>query len=118
VGIGRPALHRITNKLLQWLRHRYLPWHLAIVAMVLCIPSLWLGWKTDDYIHRAALIGVPELPEVPRLPVAKPNDDYRSHRPLLQPPPGTPFSPLSAGAPSLAVADRFEYKGVGPPGCC
>ena len=50
------------------LRHRHLPWHLAMLAMLLCVPSLWLGWQTDDYIHRAALIAQPGFRELARSP--------------------------------------------------
>ena len=37
------------------LEHRHLPWHLALLAMLLCAPSLGLGWRFDDHFHRAAL---------------------------------------------------------------
>ena len=43
------------SKLRDWLQSRYLPWHLAMLAMLLCAPSLWLGWQFDDDFHRAAL---------------------------------------------------------------
>ena len=43
------------NKLRGWLQSRHLPWHLAILAIVLCAPSLGLGWRFDDHFHRAAL---------------------------------------------------------------
>ncbi|MHC4608907.1 MAG: hypothetical protein ACYS7M_00990 [Planctomycetota bacterium] len=52
------------NTLRNWLQNRYLPWHLAVLAMALCAPALWLGWQTDDHFHRAALIDAPEAQEL------------------------------------------------------
>ena len=46
---------RISDWLRRWLEHRYLPWHLAMLAMLLCAPSLCLGWQCDDDFHRLAL---------------------------------------------------------------
>ena len=50
-----------------WLEQRHLPWHLAVLAMLLCAPSLWLGRQFDDDFHRAALT-TPELPTISRSP--------------------------------------------------
>ena len=55
------------NKLRGWLQSRHLPWHLAILAILLCAPSLGLGWRFDDHFHRAALT-MPELSLVSRSP--------------------------------------------------
>ncbi len=44
-----------TSKLKEWLQNRYLSWHLTVLAMLLCAPSLWLGLQWDDHLHRAAL---------------------------------------------------------------
>ncbi|MHC4943681.1 MAG: hypothetical protein ACYTG7_11750, partial [Planctomycetota bacterium] len=44
-----------TQVLRRWMQHRHLPWHLALLAIVLCAPSLWLGMQLDDHFHRAAL---------------------------------------------------------------
>ena len=49
------TLRKIADTLRRWLQHRHLPWHLALLAMVLCVSSLWLGWQLDDDIHRMAL---------------------------------------------------------------
>ena len=35
--------------------HRYLPFILALVAIVLVLPSLWSGLLIDDYFHRLIL---------------------------------------------------------------
>lgn len=51
----------------RWLEHRYLPWYLAVLAMVLCSPALRSGWQLDDHFHRAALTR-PDLPECTRTP--------------------------------------------------
>ena len=61
-------LQRATRRLRDQLRHRRLPWYLAALAMLLCAPSLQIGWQTDDYIHRAALIDGPEFQELSRSP--------------------------------------------------
>lgn len=60
-------IHRAAGALRNWLQHRHLPWHLALLAMLLCTPSLWLGWQFDDDFHRAALKR-PELPLISRSP--------------------------------------------------
>ena len=56
------------NRLRGWLQSRYLPWWMAALAMLLCAPSLWLGWQTDDHFHRASLTR-PEWKELSRSPV-------------------------------------------------
>ncbi len=48
---------------------RHLPWQAALLAVVLMSPALALGWQLDDYIHRAALNGLPELSELERSPL-------------------------------------------------
>jgi hypothetical protein len=60
-------LRRISDWPRRWLQHRYLPWHLAVLTMLLCAPSLWLGWQFDDDFHRLAL-AQPELPMLSRSP--------------------------------------------------
>ena len=61
-------LKRIAVRLREWLGHRHLAWHLALLAMLLCAPSLWLGLQMDDYIHRAALTGGTGFTELSRSP--------------------------------------------------
>ena len=58
-------MHYCAEKLRGWLQNRYLHWHLAVLAMLLCAPSLWLGLQLDDEFHRAAL-AQPELPQISR----------------------------------------------------
>jgi len=45
-----------------------LPLHLAGLAVLLCLPSLWLGWQADDFMHRASLLRLREFPEIVRPP--------------------------------------------------
>ena len=58
---------RTTAALRTCLRHRHLPWFAAVLAMVLCAPSLRLGWQLDDHFHRLALTR-PDLPMLSRSP--------------------------------------------------
>ena len=51
----------------RWLELRYLPWYLAVLAMVLCSPALKMGWYLDDHFHRAALTR-PDVPGCARTP--------------------------------------------------
>lgn len=64
---GAPPLRRIALMLRAGLQHRHLPWHLAIIAMLLCAPALRLGWLLDDDFHRAALTR-PDVPALSRSP--------------------------------------------------
>ena len=50
-----------------WLEHRSLPWLAALVAVLLCVPALRLGWLFDDDFHRLALTR-PDLSMVSRSP--------------------------------------------------
>ncbi len=43
--------------------------YLAFLAVAVCAPSLWLGLQVDDLVHRAAILGVEEFPEVQRSPL-------------------------------------------------
>lgn len=56
----------IPKWLRTWLGHPRHGIHLVILAVLLGLPSLWLGWQLDDYVHRAALLGVERLPETLR----------------------------------------------------
>ena len=48
-------LKQAAGLLHQWLQTRHLPWHLAVLAMLLCAPALWLDRQFDDDFHRLAL---------------------------------------------------------------
>ena len=37
---------------------------MAVLAMLLCVPSLEMGFFLDDYMHRASLVHPPELPQM------------------------------------------------------
>jgi hypothetical protein len=43
---------------------RYLPAIAAIMAIVLALPALSVGWMLDDYYHRAVLLEVPRFREL------------------------------------------------------
>lgn len=53
-GAGRGPLARRARELLG---HRRLPLGVALVAIVLTLPSVFTGWVVDDYFHRVTLTG-------------------------------------------------------------
>lgn len=44
----------------RWLTNPHLGVHLAILAVVLCLPALWLGWQLDDHTYPYVLSGQSE----------------------------------------------------------
>jgi hypothetical protein len=64
---ARSPLRHVGLVLRGWLQHRHLPWHLALIAMLLCMPALRLGWLLDDDFHRAALTKS-DIPALSRSP--------------------------------------------------
>ncbi len=52
-----PRAARLRPRLEAWLASPRLPLHLALVAVVLCLPALGSGWQLDDYFHRVVLRG-------------------------------------------------------------
>ena len=55
---GNPSwAARLRRRLAAWLAGPRLPLHLALVAVVLCLPALGGGWQLDDYFHRVVLRG-------------------------------------------------------------
>ena len=51
--------HRFHRRFARWLRHPRLAIGLAIVAVVLSLPALWVGWQLDDHYQRLVLTGSP-----------------------------------------------------------
>lgn len=47
---------RLLDKVGRWLVHPRLPIHLAILALLLMLPALWVGLQLDDYTHRALML--------------------------------------------------------------
>jgi hypothetical protein len=47
----------------RWLEHRRLPMHVALLAVLICLPSLWLGWVADDHVLRLRLSDPPLYPD-------------------------------------------------------
>lgn len=46
------------KKLLRsWLGHRRLALHLALLAVLLTLPALWIGWQLDDHYLRMIMLG-------------------------------------------------------------
>ena len=41
-----------------WLTHPRLWLHLGILAMILTLPALWVGWQMDDYFQRQGFLGL------------------------------------------------------------
>jgi hypothetical protein len=52
---------RIYSTLTAWLVQPRLPLHLALLAMLLTLPALGIGWQLDDHFHRLMMLGSPEF---------------------------------------------------------
>lgn len=39
----------------RWMESPRLPLALAVLAVLLCLPALGVGWQLDDYFHRFVL---------------------------------------------------------------
>ena len=68
------------DRLRRWavvvLTHRYLPLLVALLAIVLALPALWVGLAIDDYYHRVVLLGVPPFRDL----LGPPQDMFRFFR--------------------------------------
>ena len=62
--IPSPLRDRVRSAAKALLGRRSLPVLLALVAMVLTLPALGVGWVMDDYYHRTVLLGNSELAEL------------------------------------------------------
>jgi hypothetical protein len=54
-------LDRAVVALKAWLVHPRLPGRLALLAVVLTLPALWIGWRFDDHLHRLMMLGHAEV---------------------------------------------------------
>src|SRR5262245_55912871 len=52
-----PPDRRPARAMVALLTHRHLPAMAAVLAMLLALPSLGVGWVLDDYYHRTVLLG-------------------------------------------------------------
>ncbi len=52
---GRFSPFRLIDWTSRWLVERRMSWIAAAIGVVLTLPGLWLGWQTDDHLHRATL---------------------------------------------------------------
>lgn len=50
---GRFSPFRLIGWFSGWLVNRRMPWIAALLGIILTLPGLWLGWQTDDHLHRA-----------------------------------------------------------------
>ncbi len=66
-AVGRSS--KVGRTLRTWLVHRHLPGVLAILAIALALPSLWVGWVADDHFHRLRLVGAPEFADLSGSPM-------------------------------------------------
>ncbi len=66
---GAGVQHACSRAWRGWLAQRRLPFALAILAVLLALPSLWAGLAADDYYHRIRMLGSSALPEVSRSPL-------------------------------------------------
>jgi len=48
----------------RWSHYRWFIGHVALIGMTLGLPSLWLGWQTDDLFHRAGFAKLQQFPSV------------------------------------------------------
>lgn len=48
---------RFQNMAARRLRHPHLAFHLALVAMMLTLPALWVGFQFDDFSQRLSMLG-------------------------------------------------------------
>ena len=65
----------MTRAIKHWLVHPRLPIHLAVLAVLLALPSLWIGWQFDDHFHRLTMLGHEEVPAHPLEVFASVRDD-------------------------------------------
>ncbi|MFQ5462255.1 MAG: hypothetical protein ACE5E5_06465 [Phycisphaerae bacterium] len=48
----------------RWFEHRWFAAHVALIGMAMGVPSLWLGWQTDDLFHGAGFVKLEQFPPV------------------------------------------------------
>ncbi|MGB2986365.1 MAG: hypothetical protein WBE26_10825 [Phycisphaerae bacterium] len=63
MGNAGPTQRPLRRRLRALLSGRYLPVVLAILAILMALPSLWVGWVMDDHFHRMTMLGSSRFPE-------------------------------------------------------
>jgi len=56
--MSTPSTHRTWPRLQALARHPQVPVLVALIAVVLALPALFVGYQADDYVHQAILGGV------------------------------------------------------------
>jgi len=57
-------IEKLIGWLERWFQRRWFIGHVALMGMILGLPSLWLGWQADDLFHRAGFIELEQFPSV------------------------------------------------------
>jgi hypothetical protein len=74
---------RLQHAVVALLLHSKLPWILAAISGVLLLPTLWLGFHLDDYVHRylfSHLPGAADLRRAYQSPFGIANGDVADNR--------------------------------------
>jgi len=53
---------------MRLLQFRYFPLAAAAIGLAMCLPWIGTGWSSDDFVHRAVIQGLDELPVIKRSP--------------------------------------------------
>ena len=64
---GESRKRSLSSLVARWLSSRWLPLALALLAMLLTVPSLTAGLALDDFYHRYTLLSRSDLPALPSL---------------------------------------------------
>ena len=67
--VNDSKLEKLLSCAVRVLGHQQLPWWLGALAFALASPAIGIGLLLDDYFHRAALLALPQLPELTRSPL-------------------------------------------------
>jgi len=74
----------IVERLAAVLCHPRLPWHLALLCVVLFAPALGIGWQFDDHFQRLMMIGAQDFPARPMEVFSSLRGGPSTLRPLME----------------------------------